>query len=115
MSILTIWSISLIATSPLRELLLNRSVHNFKNVHPEVEGQLKLLYTGVTRCIDRLFFAETTSSLSGDAFLRFMTNTTSIQTNYVKKNSNDSLSIATKNNIENIDNLTMTKDEVRKT
>jgi hypothetical protein len=32
---------------------------------PEVEGQLKLLYTAVTRCIERLFFAETSSCAAG--------------------------------------------------
>jgi hypothetical protein len=105
--------IHLLHVSQTRELLLNRDIHDFKSKYPEVEGHLKLLYTGVTRCIDRLFFAETTASLSGDAFLRFMTETTSVKKDDDKKNSNNSLSIATKNNVENMENLTMTPDEVR--
>jgi len=88
---------------------LNRAhAHEFKSKYPEVEGHLKLLYTAVTRCIDRLFFAETEGSDAGDAFLRFMTNTKS-----VKRNTNNisTLSIATRNNIEDIENMTMTQDE----
>lgn len=93
-------------------MLLNRDIHDYKSKYPEVEGQLKLLYTGVTRCIDRLFFAETSSSMSGDAFLRFMTEVVSDKKNYDKKNGRRSLSICTKNNTENIENLTLTQDEV---
>ena len=43
-----------------RDLLLGRVNEDFQYAFPEVEGQLKLLYTGVTRCIQQLFFAETT-------------------------------------------------------
>ena len=96
-----------------RELLLNRNIHDFNIKHPQVEGQLKLLYTGVTRCIDRLFFAETSASMAGDAFLRFMTDTASVKKDYDKESSSNSMAIATKNNINNIENLTMTQDEVR--
>lgn len=95
----------------ISELLLNRAnVHEFKSKYPEVEGHLKLLYTAVTRCIDRLFFAETAGSVAGDAFLRFMTNTES-----VKRSTNNisTLSIATRNKIGDIENMTMTQDEVR--
>lgn len=82
---------------PWREMLLDRaSTFDFKLNHPEVEGQLKLLYTAVTRCIDRLFFAETSSSLSGKAFVRWMA----------------SKSVATENKVGNIENMTMTQDEV---
>jgi hypothetical protein len=39
---------------------------------PEVETQLKQLYTAVTRCSRRLFFVETATSDAGQAFVRFL-------------------------------------------
>ena len=92
---------------PWREMLLGRASDDFSIRHPEVEGQLKLLYTAVTRCIERLFFAETMSSISGDAFVRWMTTTT-------LKTPNGAIAtraIATLNNITDIENMTMTQDE----
>jgi len=89
---------------PWREMLLGRASHDFKFCYPEVERQLKLLYTAVTRCIDRLFFAETSSSISGDAFVRFLTTKT-------VKNVFDTQAIATLNKIGDIENMTLTQDE----
>ena len=40
---------------------------------PELEGILKLLYTGITRCVQRLIFVETSESLTGKRFLRWLT------------------------------------------
>jgi hypothetical protein len=56
-----------------RDMLLERDCSAFKKKCPEVEGQLKLLYTAVTRCIQRLFFAETSSCAAGFAFTRWVT------------------------------------------
>lgn len=56
-----------------RNLLLGSDVADISG-RPEVEGHLKLLYTAITRCIQRLFFAETASSLAGDAFVRWLNN-----------------------------------------
>jgi hypothetical protein len=92
---------------PWREMLLGRASHDFKLQYPEIEGQLKLLYTAVTRCIDRLFFAETASSIAGDAFVRWMT------TKSVRRDEGGALPIATHNKIGDIENMTMTQDEVR--
>ena len=100
----------LIPVQSISELLLNRAdSHTFQSTYPEVEGHLKVLYTAVTRCIDRLFFAETEDSVSGDAFLRFMTSTESVQEPGQPK----TLSIATRNKIGDIENMAMTEDEVR--
>ena len=38
-----------------------------------METHLKLAYTAVTRCIEQLFFAETTPSDAGDAAVRWLT------------------------------------------
>merc|ERR1712238_403502 len=62
--------------------------------------QLKLLYTAVTRCIDRLYFAETSYSLAGAAFVKATTRELESQD-----------AIATKNKIGDIVNMTLTQDE----
>jgi hypothetical protein len=41
-------------------------------IAPQVESQLKMLYTAITRCCDRLIFAETRSSVAGSLFFRYM-------------------------------------------
>ena len=51
--------------------------------------------------------------MAGDAFLRFMTDTASTKKGYDKESSSNSMAMATKNNINNIENLAMTQDEVR--
>ena len=87
---------------PWRELLLNRAdAFQFQIDHPEVEGQLKLLYTAVTRCIDTLKFAETEGSTSGAAFVRF-----------AEEEKDGKPAIATKNKIGDIVNMSLTQDEV---
>jgi len=84
---------------PWRELLLKRAdPFEFHREYPQVEGQLKLLYTAVTRCIDRLYFAETSYSLAGAAFVKATT-----------RGGQDA--IATKNKIGDIVNMTLTQDE----
>ena len=87
---------------PWRELLLNRAdAFQFQIDHPEVEGQLKLLYTAVTRCIDTLKFAETEGSTSGAAFMRF-----------AEEEKDGKPAIATRNKIGDIVNMSLTQDEV---
>jgi Ankyrin repeats (many copies)/AAA domain len=60
---------------PWRDLLLGREGHDFAFRFPEVEGHLKLLYTAMTRSVDRLLFVETRASVAGDAFTRWSTAT----------------------------------------
>mmetsp|Transcript_14447 Transcript_14447/g.40206 ORF Transcript_14447/g.40206 Transcript_14447/m.40206 type:complete len:2450 (-) Transcript_14447:2893-10242(-) len=82
---------------PWRNLLLGRDEQNAK---PELEGQLKLLYTAVTRCIEQLFFAETSRSSSGDAFVRWLT-TTSIRPK----------TLATRQSVDDVEKMVLTQDE----
>ncbi|KAJ1437500.1 P-loop containing nucleoside triphosphate hydrolase protein [Ochromonadaceae sp. CCMP2298] len=42
------------------------------DAQPQMETQLKLLYTAITRSRDRFIFAETRSSAAGDAFFRWL-------------------------------------------
>lgn len=39
---------------------------------PQMETQLKLLYTAITRCCNRLVFVETRESVAGTAFFRWL-------------------------------------------
>jgi hypothetical protein len=80
-----------------RDLLLERDCSSFKEKCPEIEGQLKLLYTAVTRCIQRLFFAETTSCPAAAAFARWVTNQ----------------ALAVKQNVDNVEKMVRTPDEWR--
>ena len=80
---------------PWRNLLLNREGQDFETKYPLVGTHLKLLYTGITRCIERLFFVETCSSIAGDTLVRWL-----------KQNA-----LATKNNINDIESMAMTSDE----
>jgi hypothetical protein len=57
-------------------LLLGRQGLDFASLFPEVEGQLKLLYTAITRSIDRLLFVESKASIAGEAFSRWLTTNT---------------------------------------
>ncbi len=91
---------------PWRELILGRAEDDFKVKYPEIEGHLKLLYTAVTRCIEQLFFAETESTMAGDAFIRWIT--TNTVKNGVKPRN---VSLATRNNISDIEKMTLTRDE----
>ena len=80
---------------PWRNLLLDREGQDFETKYPLVGTHLKLLYTGITRCIERLFFVETKSSIAGDTLVRWL-----------KQNA-----LATKNNINDIESMAMTSDE----
>jgi hypothetical protein len=77
-------------------------MHSIKNAHPELEGQLKLLYTAVTRCISRLIFAETSSSISSQAFARWLL-----------EKRDDRGSLATKQNVDDVEKMKYTPDEWR--
>lgn len=39
---------------------------------PQIENELKMLYTAVTRCRDHLVFVETSKSIAGDAFFNWL-------------------------------------------
>ncbi|KAJ1434066.1 P-loop containing nucleoside triphosphate hydrolase protein, partial [Ochromonadaceae sp. CCMP2298] len=54
------------------KLLLIDGEKDGPNIPPQMEAQLKLLYTAVTRSCARLIFAETRSSAAGDAFFRWL-------------------------------------------
>jgi len=86
---------------------LNREGSDFELKYPLVETHLKLIYTATTRCIEQLFFAETHSSIAGDAATRWLT---------TAKTSNDDTTrnteaIATHNNVSDLENMMMTNDE----
>jgi hypothetical protein len=86
-----------------RHLLSIRSgcdvtIEDIRETSPEVETQLKLLYTGITRCSKRLFFAETKKSVAGDSFCKWL----------LKKNDKP---LASEQTVDNIDVLRKTSDE----
>lgn len=82
-----------------RDLLLNRADQNFEHDYPLVETYLKLLYVAVTRCIERLLFVETSSSIAGDAAIRWL----------CRKDG----ALATQNNVmdDDVEGMTLTADE----
>jgi hypothetical protein len=92
---------------PWRDLLLNRyrEEDDFSQQFPLVETHLKLVYTAVTRCIEQLFFAETVSSVSGDAAVRWLTTTSTMSA----RSNKDVL--ATINNVTDLEAMSMTNDE----
>ena len=97
---------------PWRDMLLGRADERFQRKYPEIEGQLKLLYTGVTRCIEQLFFAETAGSEGGKAFhLRWLTKTSTIRTNRVGNGSTTRRALATLAKTGEMQTMIMTKDE----
>lgn len=97
---------------PWRELLLGRADDDFKRKYPEIEGQLKLLYTGVTRCIEQLFFAETAASIGGNTFhLRYLTKTSTIKSNRLGKETENRANLATLNKVGDVQTMTLTSDE----
>jgi len=93
-----------------RDLLLGRDVANISR-RPEIEGHLKLLYTAATRCIQRLFFAETSSSVAGDAFVRWLTTTSTVRSNDDSGKRREALAV--KNNVETVEKMVRTPDEWR--
>ncbi len=94
-----------------REMLFHRE-HNlsysFSDKYPEVESQLKLLYTAVTRTVERLFFAETSSSVAGDAFIRWATET-SVKNRH--DHSTREKALATISDANSLENMAMNQDE----
>jgi hypothetical protein len=90
-----------------RNLLLGRDVVDISR-HPEVEGHLKLLYTAITRCIQRLFFAETSSSIAGDAFVRWLTTTKKASDPNTRKEA-----LAVKSSVYDVEKMVRTPDEWR--
>jgi len=91
---------------PWRDLLLNRADDDFEKKHPSIGTELKLLYTGITRCIERLFFVETLSSVAGDAVVRWLTSTGSRKQQASPRNA-----LATRNAVNDIKAMAMTSDE----
>jgi hypothetical protein len=91
---------------PWRDLVLNRTEIDFASRHPLLENMLKLLYTGITRSIEQLYFIETSTSVAGDATLRWLTTNTT-----ASKDGTRDESLATKSNINNLDSMAMTCDE----
>jgi len=52
---------------------LDRTANSVEETQfPQMETQLKLLYTAITRCCNRLVFVETKQSRAGDAFFRWL-------------------------------------------
>ena len=91
---------------PWRNLLLNREESDFELKYPLVETHLKLVYTGITRCIEQLFFAETESSIAGNAAVRWLTTSMNQIDNLANVDS-----LATINNVNELESMTMTNDE----
>jgi hypothetical protein len=86
--------------------VLNRTEVDFASRHPLFENILKLLYTGITKSIEQLYFIETSTSVAGDATLRWLTTTTT-----ASKDGTRDESLATKSNINNFDSMSLTCDE----
>ena len=97
---------------PWRNLLLNREeCTEFEAKHPLVGSQLKLIYTGITRCIERLFFVETCSSIAGDAIVRWLTTSSVAKLDAGAARQRRQNALATRNNIDDIESMSMTADE----
>ena len=90
---------------PWRNLLLGRAGSEFEAKFSVIGTHLKLLYTAITRCIERLFFVETKGSVAGDAAVRRLTTTS------VKHLGDECRALATRSNVHDIDAMIMTKDE----
>ena len=87
---------------PWRNLLKgNRQGEDFEVQYPIVETHLKLVYTAVTRCIEQLFFAETTSSFAGEAALK----------RYLTTPREKGEVLATVNKVDNLKSMEMTNDQ----
>jgi len=96
------------------DLLLRAQTDGLSNKCPEFEGYLKLLYTAITRSIERLFFVETKQTNPGTAFARWLTTTSTCWNSRNDENHPSSLSekvLATKNKVSDVEANVMTKDE----
>jgi ATP-dependent exoDNAse (exonuclease V) beta subunit len=76
-------------------------VEDLKDTAPEVETQLKLLYTAITRCSKRLFFAETKRSGAGEAFRKWCT---------IERN-DKRIALAVEQSVDDVERLKKTADE----
>lgn len=86
---------------PWRELLRQRADANFfERDYPLVETQLKLLYVAVTRTIERLLFVETSSSIAGDAAIRWLCCKTE-----------DTPALVTRNNVMDIEGMSLSEHD----
>jgi superfamily I DNA/RNA helicase len=66
-------SIASIDQKAWKRLLSGHSLADqIRDSNPQVETQLKMLYTAITRSCNRLIFAETRSSLAGDVFFHWL-------------------------------------------
>ena len=74
---------------------------DLEHSQPVIGTLLKLLYTGITRCIEQLFFVETKPSTAGDSTMRWLT----------QKDTQSGASFATRNNIHDVEAMSMTSDE----
>ena len=74
---------------PWRDLLSMKEMIEEGKKKPELEPQLKLLYTAITRCCKRLFFIQTTETISGKAFIRW-----TIEQKLAEKQSSSTIEIA---------------------
>eukprot|EP00980_Cylindrotheca_fusiformis_P000142 scaffold24_cov128-Cylindrotheca_fusiformis.AAC.15 len=97
-----------------RDLLLRGGFDDVDKMFPEIEGQLKRLYTGVTRCIERLYFVETKETEAGSAFVRWLTTTTTARNKKTTEVGTESGKLASKVKIIDLENKVMTKDEALK-
>jgi len=91
-----------------RNLLLGREGPDFELLYPLVETHLKLIYTAITRSIEQLFFAESTSSIAGNAAMRWLTTKA---TPDPTTTTDQYEAIATHNNVSNLESMMMTNDE----
>jgi hypothetical protein len=55
-----------------KQMLLHDSLDDALRLFSQIETQLKLLYTGMTRSCQRLIFIETQDSQAGDVFFRWL-------------------------------------------
>ena len=94
---------------PWRDLLLGRTSETaFSTRYPEIEGHLKLLYTAVTRSMHRLFFAETKSSIAGDAFVRWIT---TCSTKSASDSERRTIALATRCSIDDVEKMKLAPDD----
>lgn len=99
-----------------RDLLLGRTtVTNFSTQFPEIEGQLKLLYTAVTRSMDRLFFAESRASIAGDAFVRWITTCSVNNISSAGSAKQRMKALATRSAVDDVEKMRQTPDDWRST
>jgi superfamily I DNA/RNA helicase len=50
----------------------NKFINTIETEYPEMESVLKLLYTAITRCCNRLIFVETNQTTASDYFFRWL-------------------------------------------